>query len=44
MLGDGKAWVDGSNEHLGPMRRFLANERGRPWNKVHQDLCEHVFV
>jgi hypothetical protein len=30
------------NEHLGPMRRFLRSQVGRPWNKVHQDLCEHV--
>lgn len=30
------------NEHLGPMRRFLRSQVGRPWNKVHQDLCEHI--
>ena len=30
------------NEHLGPMRRFLRSGIGRPWNKVHQELCEHV--
>jgi hypothetical protein len=30
------------NEHLGPMRRFLRSRIGRPWNKVHQELCEHV--
>jgi hypothetical protein len=30
------------NEHLGPMHRFLRSQVGRPWNKVHQDLCEHV--
>jgi hypothetical protein len=30
------------NEHLGPMRRFLRSNIGRPWNKVHQELCEHV--
>lgn len=30
------------NEHLGPMRRFLRSRLGRPWNKVHQELCEHV--
>lgn len=30
------------NEHLGPMRRFLRSNIGRPWNKVHQDLCEFV--
>lgn len=30
------------NEHLGPMRRFLRSNVGRPWNCVHKDLCEHV--
>lgn len=30
------------NEHLGPMRRFLRSNIGRPWNKVHQELCEYV--
>lgn len=30
------------NEHLGPMRRFLRSRVGRPWNKVHQELCEFV--
>ena len=30
------------NEHLGPMRRFLRSRVGRPWNRVHQELCEHV--
>lgn len=30
------------NEHLGPMRRFLRSNVGRPWNHVHRDLCEHV--
>jgi hypothetical protein len=30
------------NEHLAPMRRFLRSRVGRPWNKVHQELCEHV--
>jgi hypothetical protein len=24
------------------MRRFLRSNVGRPWNKVHQELCEHV--
>jgi hypothetical protein len=30
------------NEHLGPMRRFLRSRVGRPWNKVHRELCEYV--
>ena len=32
------------NEHLGPMRRFLRSNVGRPWNKIYQDLCEHVAL
>ena len=30
------------NEHLGPMRKFLRSNVGRPWNKIHQELCEHI--
>lgn len=30
------------NENLSPMRRFLRSRIGRPWNKVHQELCENV--
>lgn len=30
------------NEHLGPMRRFLRSRVGRPWNKIHEELCEFV--
>jgi len=30
------------NEHLGPMHRFLRSRVGRPWNKVHEELCEYV--
>jgi hypothetical protein len=30
------------NEHLSPMQRFLRSRVGCPWNKVHQELCEHV--
>lgn len=30
------------NEHLGPMRRFLRSQVGRPWNKIHQELCENI--
>ncbi len=30
------------NENLGPMKRFLRSNVGRPWNKVHQELCEHI--
>ena len=42
MLGRWKGRDKSLNEHLGPMRRFLRSSIGRPWNKVHQELCEHV--
>jgi len=42
MLGRWKGCQRNLNEHLGPMRQFLRSNIGRPWNKVHKDLCEHV--
>jgi hypothetical protein len=30
------------NEHLGPLRRFLDANVGRPWDKVHAEIREHV--
>lgn len=42
MLGHWRGERKSLNEHLGPMRRFLRSNIGRPWNKVHQELCEHV--
>jgi hypothetical protein len=30
------------NENLAPLRRFLEKQVGRPWNKVHAELCEHL--
>jgi hypothetical protein len=30
------------NEHLGPLRRFLDRNVGRPWNKVYSEICQHV--
>lgn len=42
MLGRWRGMDRQLNEHLGPMRRFLRSQIGRPWNKVHQELCEHV--
>jgi hypothetical protein len=42
MLGHWRGRQKWLNEHLGPMRRFLRSQVGRPWNKVHHDLCEHV--
>lgn len=42
LLGRWKGREKWLNEHLGPMRRFLRSNVGRPWNKVHQELCEHI--
>ena len=42
MLGHWRGRDRWLNEHLGPMKRFLRSRVGRPWNKVHQELCEHV--
>jgi hypothetical protein len=30
------------NEHLGPLRRYLDSQVGRPWNKVFAEICEHI--
>jgi hypothetical protein len=30
------------NEHLGPLRRYLDSEVGRPWDKVFAEICAHV--
>jgi hypothetical protein len=27
------------NDHLGPLRRYLRKQIGRPWNKVYSDIC-----
>ena len=27
------------NEHLGPLRRYLDSQVGRPWNKVFSEIC-----
>jgi hypothetical protein len=42
MLGRWRGRDKWLNEHLGPMRRFLRSNVGRPWEKIHQDLCEHI--
>lgn len=42
MLGRWRGMQRSLNEHLGPMRRFLRSHVGRPWNNVHQELCEYV--
>jgi hypothetical protein len=30
------------NDHLGPLRRYLAKQVGRPWNKVYSDISERI--
>src|SRR5438309_8576261 len=30
------------NEHLGPLRRYLDSLVGRPWNKVHAEICARL--
>ena len=30
------------NEHLGPLRRFLQSQVGRPWDKVHSEISQHL--
>lgn len=30
------------NEHLGPLRRYLHKQVGRPWNKVFSEISEHI--
>lgn len=42
MLGRWKGREKWLNEHLGPMKRFLRSNVGRPWNHIYRDLCEHV--
>jgi hypothetical protein len=42
MLGRWRGMEKCFNEHLGPMRRFLRSQVGRPWNNVYRDLREYV--
>jgi hypothetical protein len=30
------------NEHLGPLRRYIDSQVGRPWDKVYSEICSHV--
>jgi hypothetical protein len=30
------------NEHLGPLRRYLARQVGRPWDEVFAEICAHI--
>ena len=31
-----------SRVHLGPLRRFLASNVGRPWDEVHSEVCREL--
>jgi hypothetical protein len=38
-------WQGGTkslNEHLGPLRRYLDSQVGRPWDKVFSEICAHI--
>ncbi len=38
-------WQSGTkslNEHLGPLRRYLDAQVGRPWDKVFAEICTHI--
>ena len=30
------------NEHLGPLRRYLDKQVGRPWDQVYSEICAHI--
>jgi hypothetical protein len=30
------------NEHLGPLRRYLDRQAGRPWDAVFSEICAHI--
>lgn len=30
------------NEHLSPLRRYLASQVGKPWDKIFADVCRYV--
>jgi hypothetical protein len=38
-------WGSGTkllNEHLGPLRRYLDKQVGRPWDTVFSEICRHI--
>jgi len=40
-----RRWQSGTkwlNEHLGPLRRYLDSQVGRPWDKVFAEICTHI--
>jgi hypothetical protein len=30
------------NEHLGPLRRYIESQVGRPWDRVYSEICERI--
>ena len=41
-ISDHKGETKFFNEHLGPLRRYLLKQAGRPWNKVFAEICERM--
>lgn len=39
-----KGHTRGFNEHLGPLRRYLHSQIGRPWNLVFSEICANIRV
>src|SRR5262245_35416893 len=37
-----KHGIKALNEHLGPLRRYLDSQVGRPWVKVFAEICAHI--
>jgi hypothetical protein len=38
-------WQGGTkslNEHLGPLRRYLDSQVGRPWDRIFSEICAHI--
>jgi hypothetical protein len=35
-------WTRSFNEHLGPLRRYVQSQIGRPWDKVYSEICARV--
>jgi hypothetical protein len=35
-------WTRPFNEHLGPLRRYVEAQVGRPWDKVYAEICSHI--
>lgn len=39
---DRYGWTRPFNEHLGPLRRYIESQVGRPWDKVYAEICSHI--